>query len=270
MGTQRINRWSVMFGSVLFAALAMFAVSAAQAQTVNEIVKRGKVRIGVNSGAPPFSAVDPRGNPIGYDVDVAQLIGKYLGVPVEVTPYTTPARIPALEAGKVDLVIATLSPTPERARVVMFTMPYSTFQLVVVAPKDSNIKSVADLAGKKVGVSRGTPQEVALTRTAPKETGYARFDDDSTTMQSLVSHQVDAIAIPETVFKEVLKAQPQSDLEVKFTFFNQFMSMAVRLDAFELRQWLNTTLSYIKQNGELDDIAKKWTGHALPPTMPVF
>jgi polar amino acid transport system substrate-binding protein len=262
---KKLMVWAALTGLMLAAA-----TTAVDAQSINDIVKRGKVRIGVNSGAPPFSVVDAKGNPVGYDVDVAHLIGKYLGVPVEITPYTTPARIPALEAGKVDLVIATLSPTPERARAVMFTMPYSTFQLVVVAPKKSAIKSIADLAGKKVGVSRGTPQEVALTRSAPKDTGYARFDDDSTTMQSLVSHQVDAIAIPETVFKEVLKAQPQSDLEVKFTFFNQFMSMAVRNDAFELRQWLNTTLSYIKQNGELDDISKKWTGNALPPTMPVF
>ena len=258
------------------AAIALLGVlmlgfgASADAQSINDIVKRGKVRIGVNSGAPPFSVVDAKGNPVGYDVDVSHLLAKYLGVEVEITPYTTPARIPALESGKVDIVVATLSPTPERARAVMFTMPYSTFELVVIAPKNSSIKALADLAGKKVGVSRGTPQVVALTRSAPKETQYARFDDDSTTMQALVSHQVDAIAIPETVFKEVQKAQPNTDLAVKFTFFNQFMSIAVRKDAFELRQWLNTTLSFIKANGELDDISKKWTGHALPANMPVF
>ena len=256
--------------SLLAGALVMLAPPAADAQTVNDIVKRGKVRIGVNSGAPPFSVVDATGKPVGYDVDVSNLFAMYLGVPVEITPYTTAARIPALEADKVDLVVATLSPTPERARVVMFTMPYSTFQLVIIAPKGSKIKGIEDLAGKKVGVSRGTPQEVALTRTAPKSTNYARFDDDSTTMQSLVSGQVEAIAIPETVFQAVTKAMPQPDLEVKFPFYNQFMSIAVRRDAFELRQWLNTTLSYVKQNGELDDIAKKWTGHALPDSMPVF
>lgn len=256
--------------AALLGALLLGLGAGANAQSVNDIVKRGKVRIGVNSGAPPFSVVDAKGNPVGYDVDVANLFAKYLGVGVEIIPYTTPARIPALEAGKVDFVVATLSPTPERARAVMFTMPYSTFQLVVIAPKNSSIKALSDLSGKKVGVSRGTPQEVALTRAAPKDTQYARFDDDSTTMQSLVSHQVDAIAIPETVFKEVQKAQPNIDLAVKFTFFNQFMSIAVRQDAFELRQWLNTVLSFIKVNGELDDISKKWTGHPLPANMPVF
>jgi polar amino acid transport system substrate-binding protein len=258
------------FAAVLLGALTMVMTATAHAQSVNDIVKRGKVRIGVNSGAPPFSVIDAQGKPVGYDVDVANLVAKYLGVPAEITPYTTAARIPALESDKVDLVIATLSPTPERARVVSFTMPYSTFRLVVVAQKNSNIKKVEDLAGKKVGVSRGTPQEVALTRSAPKGTAFARFDDDSTTMQAMVGAQVEAIAIPETVFKEVLKAQPNTALQIKFPFYNQFMSMAVRRDSFELRQWLNTTLSFIKQNGELDDISKKWTGSPLPANMPVF
>jgi polar amino acid transport system substrate-binding protein len=103
-----------------------------------------------------------------------------------------------------------------------------------------------------------------------KDTQLARFDDDSTTMQSLVSGQVDAIAIPETVFTELRKARPDIGVEPKFALFNQFMSIAVRKDAFELRQWLNTTLSFIKQNGELDETSKKWTGKSLPSDMPVF
>lgn len=261
-----------LFTIALLGALSMLALPAvtAQAQTVDEIIARGKVVIGVNSGAPPFSITDASGNTVGYDVDTANLLAKYLGVEAEIVPFTTAARIPALEADKVDFVVATLSPTPERARVVMFTMPYSTFNLVVLAPKESPIASLEDLAGLTVGVSRGTPQEVALTRAAPEGTEYARFEDDSTTMQSLISQQVDAIAIPETVFLEVLKARPDIGLETKFTFFNQFMSIAVNKDAYELRQWLNSTLSYIKLNGELDDIAIKWTGHPLPANMPVF
>lgn len=263
------TRKSALLGALL-GAVMLVAGAAASAQSINDIVKRGKVLIGVNSGAPPFSFVDAKGNAQGYDVDVANLFAKYLGVPATITAYTTPSRIPALEAGKVDFVIATLSPTPARAKVVMFTMPYSTFELVVVGPKKSGIKSLADLAGKKVAVARGTPQEVALTRAAPKGTVYSRFDDDLTATQALVSHQVDAVAIPETIYKEVLKSRPDADLEVKFPFFNQFMSIAVRNDAFELRQWLNTTLSFVKQNGELDDLAMKWTGHPLPKNMPVF
>jgi polar amino acid transport system substrate-binding protein len=246
-----------------------FAAFGAHAQSVNEIIASGKVRIGVNAGAPPFSMVDANGATVGYDVDTANLIAKYLGVKAEIVPYTTAARIPALDSKKVDIVVATLSPTPARAQTVMFTMPYSTFQLVVLAPKDSTLGKLEDLSGKKIGVSRGTPQEATLDRLAPKDAAITRFEDDATTMQSLISQQVDAIAIPDTVYGELKKARPDVPFEPKFTLFNQFMSIAVRKDAFELKQWLNTTLSFVKQSGELDDISTKWTGKKLP-VMPVF
>lgn len=258
-----------LLGLATLAALALPA-TAVNAQSVDEIVSRGVIKIGVNSGAPPFSLVDATGNTVGYDVDTAHLLAEYLGVDVEITPYPTNARIPALESGQVDVVVATLSPTPARARAVMFTMPYSTFQIVLLAASDSALASPDDLSGVKVGVSRGTPQEVALQKAAPADVDIARFDDDSTTMQALVSGQVEAIVIPETVFIELKKARPEITFEPKYTFFNQFMSIAVRKDAFELRQWLNTTLSFIKTSGELDAISEKWTGHALPANMPVF
>src|SRR2546427_7043122 len=88
-------------------ALASAFAGSASAQTVADIVKRGKVKVGVLIGAPPYGSVDAQGNAIGYDADVTALVGKYLGVPVEIVQLTPPARIPALEAGKVDFLIAT-------------------------------------------------------------------------------------------------------------------------------------------------------------------
>src|SRR5450830_974952 len=139
----------------LVATCAIGAAASASAQTVADLIKKGKVTIGVVSGTPPFGSVDAKGEPIGYDVDVANLIGKYIGLPVEIVPLTPPARIPALESGKVDFLVATLAPTPERARSVLFTIPYSAFELAVVAPVSSNYKTLADLNKKKIAVNRG-------------------------------------------------------------------------------------------------------------------
>jgi polar amino acid transport system substrate-binding protein len=254
----------------LLAAVMLLMSAASNAQSINDIVKRGKVLIGVNSGAPPFSFVDAHGKASGLDVDLANLFAHYLGVPAEISAYTTAARIPALEAGKVDMMIATLGATPERAKVVMFTMSYNVFPLVIVSHKGDAIKSMDDLAGKKIAVARGTPQEAALMRAAPKTAVLSRFDDDLTATQALISDQVQAAAIPETIYREVLKSRPNADVAVKFSFHNDFQSIAVRKDAYELRQWLNTTLAYIKGNGELDALAIKWTGHPMPKDMPVF
>ena len=260
---------STFFGA-LAAAVMLLASAASHAQSIDDIVKRGKVLIGVNSGAPPFSFVDSTGKAQGLDVDLANLLGKYLGVPVEIEAYTTAARIPALEAGKADLMIATLGATPARAKVVMFTSSYNVFPLVIASYKGADIKSFEELSGKKVAIARGTPQEAALVNAAPKDVVLSRFDDDLTAAQALLTQQVDAVAFPETIYKEILKSRPDADIAVKFAFHNDFQSIAVRKGSFELLQWLNTTLAYIKGNGELDAIAMKWTGHPMPKDMPVL
>ncbi len=269
-----ISRQNLFRGAALLPGLA-FLTSEAKAQqagpiTTADIVKRGKARIGVVTGAPPFGMVDPQGNAIGYDIDVANRLAFYLGVPVEISSLTPPSRIPALEAGRVDFLCATLGATPERARAVMFTMPYSAFRMMIMAKKDSPISKIEDLAGKKVGVPRGTPQEQALVRKAPKGTQIVRFEDDATSAQALIVGQIDACGIPDTIGGDIAKTRPEAGLENKFLLFNQPNCMTVRKDQFELRQWLQNTIYFMKGNGELDEYSTKWTGAPLPPDLAVF
>lgn len=262
--------WRNTLIGCLAAALFMLMSSVSSAQTINDIVKRGKIQIGVNSGAPPFSFVGSDGKAQGLDVDLANLFGHYLGVPVEITTYTTAARIPALQAKKVDLLIATLTATPERAKAVMFTGSYNVFPIIIASHKGASFGSIADLRGKKVGVAGGTPQEAALMQAAPKDAVLSRFNDDLTAAQALLAGQVDAVAIPETIFKEIVTSRPGADIAIKLSMHDFFQSIAVRTGSFELLQWLNTTLAYVKGNGELDKISMKWTGHPMPKNMPVF
>src|SRR5699024_6263563 len=160
--------------------------------------------------------------------------------------------------------VATLTPTPPRARVVMFTMPYVTFTTNIVADGDTDIESFEDLAGKKVSVARGTPQEAALVAHVPDSTEIKRFDNDAVAFQALASGQVYATAVPGTIYQEFKKSRPDTTLEKKLLIARQFMSIAVRQDSFKLHQWLNTVLSWMKLNGQLDDIAVKWTGEPFP------
>ncbi|MGI4797861.1 MAG: transporter substrate-binding domain-containing protein [Janthinobacterium lividum] len=241
----------------------------ASAQTTAEIIKRGKVRIGVLIGSPPMGMVDSTGNPIGYDVDTANLLAKYMGVPVELTPLTPPARIPALQSGKIDFLVATLAPTPQRALTVDFTQPYNAFQMAVVGKKTATLKSLDDVKNKTIGVNRGSSQEAALQRLNIPGAKITRFEDDSTVLQALISGQIESAAMPETVMIDYLKTRPDADVESKFIFFQQPNSIAVRKGSDELRLWLNDTIYFMKVSGELDEIARKWTGVGLP-NMPVF
>lgn len=252
-------------------ALALLAggTGSAAATSVRDILQRGEVKIGVLTGAPPYGTIDERGNPAGYDVDVATQVAGYFGVKVTLVPLTPPARIPALEAGKVDFLIATLAPTPERARTVMFTMPYSAFEMVVVAKDGTKATSLADLSGKRIGVNRGSSQEAALNKAAVPGTEIVRYEDDSTVAQSLIAGQIDLAALPDMVARGIQKQRPDAGLAIKFVFFQQPNSMAVKLADFELRQWLNNVIYYMKVTGDLDRIAEKWTG-ARTPALPVF
>ena len=253
----------------LAATCALGAAADAGAQTLGDLIKKGKLTIGVVSGTPPFGSIDAKGAPVGYDVDVANLIGKYMNLPVEVVPLTAPSRVPSLESGKVDFLVATLAPTPERAKTLMFTMPYSAFELAIVAPVGGKFKALADLKGKKVGVTRGTTNDTALSRMAPAGTAIVRFEDDATVTQALLSKQVDAVSIPSTMALDIIKTRGAGKIEVRFAYSLQPNSMAVRRGDFELHQWLNNFIYYVKLNGELDAIARKWSGAPLPP-LPTF
>jgi polar amino acid transport system substrate-binding protein len=243
----------------LLLAAALFGAVAASAQSVSDIVGRGKVRIGVLTGAPPYGMIDVTGKAIGYDADVAALVGKYLNLPVEIVALTPPSRIPALEAGKVDFLVATLAPTAERAKAVMFTMPYSMFQVYIYSKKATAIKAWTDLKGMKVGVNRGSSVEPDLVAHQSVGLTVVRFEDDSTTMQALFSGQVDAVAEPDAQANAAIKARGDADMEPKFRISVQPNSMTVRHDAFELHQWLNNAIYQMKLN----------VGAPLPD-MPVF
>ena len=270
-----LSRLNLLRGAGLASGFGLLAAPAV-AQTSTgpigpaDIIKRGRARIGVVTGAPPFGMVDPQGTPVGYDIDMANLLAKYLGVPVEITSLTPPSRIPALEAGRVDFLCATLGATPERARTVMFTMPYSAFRMMLMAKKGTAITGFADLAGKRVGVPRGTPQEQALVRRAPRGTNIVRFEDDATSTQALIVGQVDAIGIPDTIVQDIIRTRPEAGVEAKFLMFNQPNCMTVRKDQFEMRQWLQNAIYFAKGSGELDDICQKWTQAPLAPDLPVF
>ncbi|QND54017.1 transporter substrate-binding domain-containing protein [Phyllobacterium sp. 628] len=253
----------VMIAAIGLGAAGLFSAADANAVTLNDITSRGTVRIGVLTGAPPMGMVDEKGNPSGYDVDVANLIASYMGVKAELVPLTPPSRIPALQTGKVDFLVATLAPTGERAKTVMFTQPYSAFNMVIVSGKDQKFGALAELGGKRVAVNRGSSQEAALRKVAVPGLELVVYEDDSTSAQALISGQVDAVALPSTVADAVLKQLPDAGLQIGFTFFRQGNSMTTKLQDFEMHQWLNNAIYLMKTSGELDAISVKWTGQPM-------
>jgi polar amino acid transport system substrate-binding protein len=246
------------FGALALGGLAMTALGAVpvQAATPDEIKARGKLIVGVLTDYPPFGGTDANQQPAGYDADVAALMAKSLGVKLELVPVTGPNRIPYLLTNKVDLLIATFGITPERQKQVLFSNPYSTLTIYVLAPKSLNIKTPEDLKNVTISVARASTQDIAISAIAPAGTPLKRFDDDATTLQALISGQVQAIGASNTVLAQINKDYPQLGIEPKIT----------------LKEFSNKFIAEIVANGELSKINQRWFGIPLTklPPMPQF
>lgn len=244
-------------------SLALFAGSAS-AQTVADIKKKGKLVVGMLVDFPPYGITNAQNQPDGYDADVAKLLAKDLGVSAEIVPVTGPNRIPFLLTNKVDVLVASLAITPERAKQVLFSKPYSAASIVLYGPTKTSIKGPDDLKTLRVGVARASTQDIAVTRIAPQGTQIRRFDDDASAMQALLSGQVDAIGCSVTVAAQIAKRVPANSYENKFQLMQQNMAVALRPGQDELASAVNAFVDRNIANGELNKLYRKWLEADLP------
>lgn len=254
-------------GALAFAALLAATVAKpAAAQTTDDISKKGKIAIGTLTGIPPYDTVDSSGNTAGFLVDLAKDVGKALGVPVEIVPVNNASRAAALESGRVDLLIAMMTATPERARTFLMTNPYGAYEMRFVANKSMKLTELNDLKGKRVSVPKGSTQEIAIAGFNIPGLELVRFEDDALALQALISGQVDASAQVAAVANDVIKKQKLDSLEVKtqVPLYTLYWSMAVRKDAFQFWHWLNNFIYYQEVSGALDTLHKKWVGIPTP------
>ncbi len=268
MDRRKLGKALAIAGTAAAAAAATSREAAAQ--TVDDVVRRGKLNVGMLVDIPPFGSLGPDQKPVGYDADVANLMGRYLGVPIEIIPVTGPNRIPYLLSNRVDVLVATFGITPERARQVMFSIPYSVLDVVLVAPKRVNIPSVAGMAPNlRIAVARASSQDTMLTAQAPRGTQILRFDDDATAGQALLSGRADALGCNHMQARQLTVDNPQLELENKVVLRRQFQGITLRRNQFDLLQWTNTFIYFIKNGGELNEINQRWFGADLPE-MPSF
>ena len=247
-------------GMALFAGLA---VSTATAQTPEEIKARGSINIGMLVDFPPFGILDEQGKPDGYDADVAKLLAEDLGVTANLVPVTGPNRIPYLVSGQVDVLVASLGITEERAKQVDFSQPYAGIEIFVVGDVNVEVDDAADLSGKNIGVARASTQDTAITEIAPDDAKIQRFDDDATAVQALISGQVPLIGASNTVIAQIQKVAPDR-FEPKFSLRQQSQAIAVRPGADEFLAYINDFLTRKKESGELNAIHEKWLDAPLP------
>jgi polar amino acid transport system substrate-binding protein len=246
-------------------SVALMAHEASAESTLEKILNAKKIRVAIDVANPPFGILDKSGQPDGSDVAVARQIAKDLGAEVEFVQVPSTGRIPALLAGRADVTIASISVTTDRAKAVMYCNPNGALSITIFAPQSVKIKTPADLVGKRIGITRATLEEATVPKMAPEGTKIVWYDDLASTVQALLSGQVDAAAMTAFAEKTVSDANPAKQLENKLLVTTAFYGPIVRPGDFELRQWINTWIFINSRNGTLATIYKKYTGVDLPP-----
>lgn len=236
------------------------AVSARAQTLLEDIVKRGTINVGVSLGTPPYGLTNDKMEPDGYDVSLARLIARDLGVKLNIVDTVASARIPSLLSRKLDIVISSFSITPERAKAVAFTNTVYVDQQVLLAPKSIGFKGMSDLKGHKVGVTRSNTNDNALTKNAVEGTTIQRYDDDASTSQAMLAGQVEAIVTSGGLATAMTGRN--ADLANQFIVAAAPMGIGVRLGEADMLHWLNTDIFMLWTTGELPALQKKWMGAA--------
>lgn len=256
--------------AVAGAALATGRRQAA-AQTVDELIRKGKLAVAVDTTTPPYGLLGSQLQPEGFDIDLARLIGASLKQPVDFVTVNSPGRIPALLTNRADLVVSIFSITAERAQQVAFTNPYCGQSTVIIAPKSRQVRGLPDLAGMRVALTRGATEDGILTAAQQKGLGVniSRFDDYPSTTQAMLSGQVDAMAGGDYGDIYLKKSAQGEEFELKFPLRSFHFGIGLRRGNPDLLHWLNTFLYTIKNDGTLEELSQKWRKAPLPQ-LPVF
>ncbi|TYC68032.1 transporter substrate-binding domain-containing protein [Stappia sp. BW2] len=232
---------------------------------LKDILEAGKIKIATPENFPPFGSLGSEGEYEGYDIDVAKMIAEDLGVELELVPVTSKQRIPFLETDKADLVIATLGANPERAKSIWFSSAYAPFFSGAFAKPDVEVSAIEDFSGKKIAVTSGTLEDLAITADAPEDAEIIRFGDNAATIAAYVSGQADVIVTGNMVALGISNDNPDFDLENKFIIANSPSFIGVKTGNIDLLQWVNVFVLHKKLNGKLDELSKKWLKTPLPP-----
>jgi len=254
----------------LHAVMAASAVAAllpgrpAHADALANIQKAGVIRVAIPNDFPPFGSLGPDLKLQGYDIDMANLVAKELGVKAELVPVTSTNRIPFLTTGKVDVVISSLGKNAERAKVIDFTQAYAPFPKSVYGPKDVSIKGPADLAGKTIGVTRGSTEDLALSAVAPASATIKRYEDNNATAQSYLIGQVQLVTVGNIVANAVNERTKLRQLDLKFPVEDTPCYVGVAKGEPALLDKVNTVITKLKTDGRLNDLSQRWIKMPLP------
>ena len=219
-------------------------------------VTAGKLTMSTNAAFPPYEMTTDSGDVEGIDVEVAGAIAKKLGLELQVDDMDFDAALLAAQNGKSDIVMAGVTVTDERQKVMDFSDTYAEGIQSIIVPEDSDIASADDLTGKAIGTQRGTTGYIYCTDDFGEDNVIA-YDDGLTAVQALNNGQVDAVVIDNAPAQEFVAANP--GLKILDTAYAQEdYAIGVAKGNTQLLDAINGALEELQADGTLQAIVDKY------------
>jgi polar amino acid transport system substrate-binding protein len=255
-----------------FVFLGLSGSVAAQDSRLDEIIKRDKLIVATFGTAPPFCYTDEKGQLVGFDIDIAKLIAKYLlgdENKIEFMTVTSEGRWPAVNSGRADFGIATTTVYPDRALRVAFTRPYIDSGISILVRKDANVDSVAALNDSKFTLANlSNPQMIDRQKRFLPNANVLTFDTASAMFLAVKSGQATAMQMDSPVINwyaannDELKVLPENLGNI------QGNAIFMKPGDFTLWLWLDTVVHELtagSRYNDYTDVYKKWFGRNPPP-----
>ncbi|MGE5844589.1 MAG: ABC transporter substrate-binding protein [Syntrophaceae bacterium] len=251
--------------------LGTLALPAFAGDTLDDVRKKGVLVVGVKDSTPPFGYRDNgSGEIIGYDVDIAKAVANKLGVRLEIKPVTSLDRIPQLLDGNIDMIAATMSINPDRAKLIDFSSSYFRTTQRFLAKKGT-IRSLKNLVGKKIATAKGSTAERNLKAAIPGAK-IVLYDDYDQAAVALYRGKVAALATDEVILAGLLaKAPGKARYEIPdIGISDEFYGLGVRKANRDFLGQVNSALKDLGANGEGRRIFVKWfpPGKVAPSAAP--
>jgi len=251
----------VFFAVVL---LMVFVVGPVSASSLDEILKRGKIRIGVLPTCPPFSQYDDAGKMCGFDVDLSNKLADDLGVELELVDTEPNNRVPYLKTGKVDLIVGTFSRTIAREKEVDFSVPYVIAGPVVVVSKDNEtVKGIEDLANKNVATIPGIVADIWAKKLQP-EANFKEYKVEPDQLLALRQGKVDALVQDVTIASTYVNQYPEELKIVGKPFYRDYICIGIQQGSTELKNWVDWAIFQYHNLGEISKIWDEWFTYEEP------
>ena len=246
-----------------FLLCAAALVSAARADQLDDIKKKGEIVFGVLGTDEPNSFVDPKTREIvGYEVDIAKAIAQKIGVKPVFKQVAVAARIPELQQGRVDILAASLTHNKERESQIDFSLTTFVTGQKVMVKASSGIADVPQLAGKKVLTVKGGTQEANVRKAVPS-VDVVTFETTQQAFQALQQGKGAGYVNDEaTLINDIAKLGPaKKDYLILPTNLSvEPLALGIRKNEPALKKVVDDTLAELEKSGEADKIFLKWYG----------